>query len=117
MAASRFAFVRRDSDNIIRMLLHQVRVEIVQREAHVFGVFLVNAKYDGLVESPVGFQKIREVPGNRFGTRKKRDLTFEILGSVFGIWNLAPQAVKLAPIWSPTYRIGARDDAVDAIRG
>src|ERR1700687_1404917 len=117
MAAPCFAFICRDSDNIIWMLLHQIRVEIVQREAHIFGVFLVNAKYDGLVEPPVCFQKIGEIAGDGFGAWEERDFALKIFGSVFGIWNLASQTVKLAPIWSPTYGIGTRDDAMDAIRG
>ena len=91
MAAPGFAFVGRHADNVIRVLLHQIRVQIVEREAHVLGVFLVNAKDDGLVESPVRFEEIGEVASDGFGARKKRDLSLEILGGVFGIGNLTSQ--------------------------
>src|SRR6267154_2444381 len=103
MAAPCFAFVRRDADDIIRVLLGQIWIEIVKREAHIFGVFLVNAKDDGFVESPIRFQEIGEVASDSFGARKKRDFALKILGSVFGVWNWTPQTVKLAPIWPPAY--------------
>lgn len=78
-------------------------------------MFLVNAKDDSLVESPVRFEEIGEIASDGFGAREKRDLPLEILGGVFGIGNLTSQTVNLATIRTPAHGIGAGDDAMDAI--
>ena len=71
MAAPDVAFVGGDADNIIRVLLHQIGVEIVQRVAHLVGVFLVDAEDDGLGEAVGLFQEVGEVAGDGFGARQQ----------------------------------------------
>jgi hypothetical protein len=48
MALADITLIGDDPENVIRVLLHQIRVALAQRRPHVFGVFLVYAKNDGL---------------------------------------------------------------------
>src|SRR5438445_7392888 len=115
MAASGPTFIGGDADDVVGVLLDQVCIEVIEGVAHVLGMLLIDAEDNGFIESAVGLQKIGEVTRNCFGTRQERDFALKILGGVFGIWNLAAQAVSLASVWPPAHGVRAGDDAMDTV--
>ena len=52
-------FIGGDTADVIRELLHQIGIEIVERSPHLGSVFLVNAENDGLGETVSFLEEIR----------------------------------------------------------
>ena len=66
--------------DIIRILLDQVGIEIVQGPAHLIGVVLVHAKDDGLGKA-VGFlEEVGEVPGDGLGAGFQGNDALKVFG-------------------------------------
>ena len=59
VAAPNVALIGGDAADVIRELLHQIGIEIVERSPHLGSVFLVNAENDGLGETVSFLEEIR----------------------------------------------------------
>ena len=90
MAASDVALVGGDAADVVRMLRHEVGVQVGQRRAHLAGVFLVDAEDDGLGEAVGLLQEIGQVPGDRLGAGAQGNDPLEILGLVFVVGDRRP---------------------------
>ena len=116
MAAADVAFVGGDAADIIGILRDEVGVEIDQRLAHLAGVFLIDAKDDGLGEAVGLLEEIGEVPGDGLRAGAKRDDALEILGLVFIVRDLPAVAVEFVLARPPAGGIPLGDDAMHAVR-
>ena len=59
--------------HVVRVLLHEVGVAVVERPPHLLGVFLVHAEDDGLGEAVGLLQEVGQVAGDGLGAGLQRD--------------------------------------------
>ena len=67
MAAADLGLVGHDARDVIGVPARQVRVEVVERHAHGFGMLLVRAEDDGFVEAVRAFEVFREMGRDGLG--------------------------------------------------
>ena len=115
VAAADVAFVGGHAADVVRMLLHEVGVQVVERPAHLVGVLLVDAEDDGLGEAVGLLEELGQVPGDGLGAGAQGDDALEVLGLVFVVGDLAAVAVELALARPPAGGVAGRDDAVHAV--
>ena len=115
MAAADVAFVGRDAADVVGILRDKIGVEIVQRLAHLAGVFLIHAEHDRLGEAIGLLQKLGEMPGDRLGAGAQRNDPLEILGLVFVVGDLPAVAVEFVLARPPAGGVPVGDDAMHAV--
>ena len=116
MSFADVALVSHDPYDVVRILLGQVAVGVVERSAHLVGVLLVDAEDDGLAHAAVSARhEVAEVLGRRVGAGQQRDHAFEVLCRVEVAWDLLAEQVELALVRCPPVRVGAQDDASDPV--
>src|SRR6266513_616327 len=116
MAATNITFIGGHATDVVRILSDKVAIEIIQRSAHVGGVFLINTEDDCFREAVGLVQKISEMLRNRFGPLEQSNFSFEVRRSVNLVWNATPIAINIIFTRPPTRRIPLSDDTVDPIR-
>src|SRR5438034_8500815 len=116
MTATDIAFISGHATDVVRILSDKVAIEIIQRSAHIGGVFLINTEDDCFREAIGLVQKISEMFCNRFGSLEQSNFSFEVRRSVNLVWNAAPVAINIVFARPPTRRIPLRNHTVDAIR-
>src|SRR5205823_11859522 len=115
MTATDIAFISGHATDVVRILSDKVAIEIIQRSAHVGGMFLINTEDDCFREAIGLVQKISEMLCNRFGPLEQSNFSFEIRCSVNLVWNATPIAINIIFTRPPTRRIPLSDDTVDSI--
>ena len=96
MAPANVPFIGGHPADIIRILLHQVGIQVVQGPAHLIGVFLIHAEDDGLGKAVGLLEEVGEVPGDGLGAGPQGDDALEILGVIFLIGDLPAIAVQFS---------------------
>ena len=66
--------------DIIRILLHQVGIEVVQGPAHLVGVFLIHAEDDGLGKAVGLLEEVGEMSGDGLGAGSQGDDPLKVFG-------------------------------------
>src|SRR5438094_10030421 len=99
MTATNVAFIRSDATNVVGISSHKFAIEIIQRGAHVGGVFLINTENDCFREAVRLVQKISEMLRNRFGPLEQSNFSFEVRRSVNRVWNATPIAINIIFTW------------------
>jgi len=112
-----FFFVRSDSANVVRVLLDDVRVQVVEELPHFVGVFLVHAEDEGFVVGIRPLQEVRQVFGDGFRPRAEGEAFLELRRVEFLVGDFAAELVDLAFRRTPAGGIGGGDDAMDAVGG
>jgi hypothetical protein len=115
MTATDVAFISRDPADVVRKFSHDIVIEIVQRSAHIRGVFLIDAENDRFRKAIRLVQKISEMFRNGFRPLEQRNFPFKIRRSVNLIWNASPIAIKIIFARPPTRRVPLCNHAVDSI--
>ena len=109
------AFITGHPTDEVGMLLHEVRIEIVQRLPHLVGVLLVNTEHDGLGVLVRLAEELGKVFGHRLSSCPQSNGPLEIVGLVFFVRNLTAESVNVAFAGSPTRSIPGGDDPMDTI--
>src|SRR5438094_4007456 len=115
MTATNITFIGGHATDVVRILSDKVAIEIIQRSAHVGGMFLINTEDDCFREAIGLVQKIGEMLCNRFGPLEQSNFSFKVSRSVNLIWNASPIAINIVFARPPTRCIPLRDDTVDSI--
>ena len=116
MAYSNIALIRCHPADVIRILRHQIRIQVVKSAAHLIGVLLVYAKDDGLGIAIGIPHELRQMACDGLSTRPQSDDPLEILGLVLAVWNLVAEAILHALRRPPARSIHIRDNAMDPVR-
>src|SRR2546428_11854899 len=106
----------RHATDIIRILLRQIAIQIVQRPSHLVGMFLVHAEDDGLRDPVVLLEELGQVAGDGFRPRAQGYDPLKVLRVIFLIGYLATIAIKIALARTPAGCIPRRNNSVDAVR-
>ena len=106
--AADVALVGGDAADVVRVLLHEVGVQVVERAPHLVGVLLVDAEDDRLGEAVGLLQEVGEVRGDGLGAGPQRDDALEVLGLVLLVGDLAAVAVELALARAPAGGVARR---------
>src|SRR5438477_1207717 len=115
MTATNITFIGGHATDVVRILSDKVTIEIIQRSAHVGGVFLINTE-DDCFREPIGLvQKISEMLCNRFSPLEQSNFSFEVRRSVNLVWNATPIAINIIFTRPPTRRIPLSDDTMNSI--
>src|SRR2546422_709756 len=116
MAASDLPLVGSDTADVVRILLHQVGIQIVQRPSHLVGVLLINAEDEGFSEAVGLLEKLRQVTGDRLRAGTQRHHPLEVLGLILFVRNLTAIPVKITLARAPPGSIPGADDPVYPVR-
>ena len=115
VAAADVALVGGDAAHVVGILRHKVGVEVDQRLPHFDGVFLIDAKDDGLGEAVGLLEEVRQVAGDGLRAGAQGDDALEILGLVFIVGDRAAVAVELVLARPPAGGVPLGDDAMHAV--
>src|SRR5438067_11673459 len=115
MTATDIAFLSGHATDVVRILSDKVATEIIQRSAHVGGVFLINREDDCFREAIGLVQKISDMLCNRFGSLEQGHLWFEVRRSVNVGCNATAIEINIVFARPPTRRTPLSDDTVDVI--
>ncbi len=106
-----------DSDDVVRVLLREVRVGVVQRAPHLVGMLLVDAEHDRLGPAVGAPEVLSQVLGRGLGAGEQRNDALEIIRRVQAVGDLLAEEVELPLIRRPTVSVRAQHDAADTVRG
>jgi hypothetical protein len=115
VAPADLALVGGDAADVVRVLPHQVRVEVGESRAHLAGVLLVHAEHDGLGEAVGLPEEVGQVLSDRSRAGSQGDDAFEVLRLVLVVGNGPPVAVPVDHAGPPAGRIPFGDHTVDAV--
>ena len=116
MAASDLSLFSSDTADVIRVLPHQVRIQIVQRPPHLVGVLLIHTEDDGFSEAVGLLEKLRQVTGDRLRAGTQRHHPLEVLGLILLVRNHTAITIKIALARTPSSSVPDADDPVYAVR-
>src|SRR5688572_15419824 len=115
MAASDLALVGCDTGHIVRVLRHEVSIEVHQSFAYFGGVLLIDTEDNGLGEPTSFFQKVRQVPRNCVRARTQGYDALEVPRLVLVVWDGATVSVEFISARTPAGGVPLRDHAVNAV--
>jgi hypothetical protein len=111
------SLVRGNTADVIRILSDQIAIEVVQRLAHLTGMFLIDAEHDRFGKAVALFEKLREMAGDGLGTGAQRHCLFEILSLVFIVGYRTSVPIELVPARSPASGVPFSDDTMHPVGG
>ena len=115
MAAPDVALVGGDPADIIGILRDQIGVQIVQGDAHLAGMFLIDAEDDGFGETVGLLQKLGQMPGDGLGTGAQGNDPFEILGLILVVRNDPAVAVQIVLAGTPAGGVPFGNDTMHPV--
>ena len=116
MADSDVSLIRRHPADIIRILRHQIRIQVVKSAAHLIDVLLVYAKDDGLGIAIGIPHELRQMACDGLRACPQGDDSLEILGLVLPVWNLVAEAILHSLRRPPARSIHIGHNAMDPVR-